>query len=86
MMTIKDLREILIHFTESKYNDYEVRLWDYQNQRELSWGPSHSLSHPDREITFPVTVEPVDGVDIDERLKKIVKEFKEKGGENVSEK
>lgn len=83
-MKVKDIREIFVHFTDKKYDNYEVRLWDYQNQRELSWGPSYSLSHPDKEISFPVTAEPVDGVDIDERLKKIVKEFKEKGGENVS--
>ena len=83
-MTIRDLREILIHFTDRKYDDYKVVLWDFQNQRELDWGGSHGLSHPEKRLTFPVSAEPVDGVDIEARLKKIVEEHnKLKGEEDV---
>lgn len=53
-MTIKDLREILIHFQERKYDNYKVELWDYENQRELDWGGMYALSHPDKKLTFSV--------------------------------
>ena len=59
-MTIKDLREILIHFQERKYDDYKVELWDYKNQRELDWGGMHALSHPDKKLVFPVHYEEKD--------------------------
>ena len=72
MMTIKDLREILIHFQDNKYDDYEVVLWDYNHQQKLQWGGMHGLSHPNKELTFPVNVTPVDGVTIDERIKKLM--------------
>lgn len=75
MMTIKDLREILIHFEDRKYDDYEVVLWDYNHQEKLQWGGMHGLSHPDKELTFPVTVSPVDGVTVDERIKKVIGEY-----------
>lgn len=72
MMTIKDLREILIHFQDNEYDDYEVVLWDYNHQQKLQWGGMHGLSHPNKELTFPVNVTPVDGVTIDERIKKLM--------------
>lgn len=72
MMTIKDLRDILIHFQDSKYDDYEIVLWDYNHQQKLQWGGMHGLSHPNKELTFPVNVTPVDGVTIDERIKKLM--------------
>lgn len=72
MMTIKDLREILIHFQDNKYDDYEIVLWDYNHQQKLQWGGMHGLSHPNKELTFPVNVTPVDGVTIDERIKKLM--------------
>ena len=75
MMTIKDLREILIHFEDRKYDDYEVVLWDYNHQEKLQWGGMHGLSHPDKELTFTVTVSPVDGVTVDERIKKVIGEY-----------
>lgn len=72
MMTIKDLRDILIHFQDSEYDDYEIVLWDYNHQQKLQWGGMHGLSHPNKELTFPVNVTPVDGVTIDERIKKLM--------------
>lgn len=71
MMTIRDLREILIHFEDREYNDYEVVLWDYNHQQKLDWGGMYSLSHPDKELSFPVEVPPVDGITVFERLKKL---------------
>lgn len=70
-MTIKDLREILIHFQDRKYDDYEVVLWDYNHQQELVWGGMHSLSHPNKQLSFPVEVPPVDGITVFERLKQL---------------
>lgn len=70
-MTIKDLREILVHFQDHKYDEYEVELWDYNHQQNLGWGPSFALSHPEKRLTFPVDVKDVDGVTIMERLKKM---------------
>lgn len=68
-MTIKDLREILVHFRDKEYNDYEVVLWDYNQQQPLEWGGSYSFSKPQKRLCFPVTVTPVDGITIFERLK-----------------
>lgn len=78
MMTIKDLRDILVHFEDRKYDNYEVILWDYNHQEKLGWGGGYSLSHPDNKLCFPVTVTPIDGVTIDERLKKLVGTLNEK--------
>ena len=69
MMTVRDLKDILIHFEDRKFDDYEVILWDYNHQQELKWGGMFSLSHPDKAIVFPVEVTPVDGITIMERLK-----------------
>lgn len=69
MMTIKDLKDLLIHFNDRKYDDYEVILWDYNHQQKLDWGGMHSLSHPDKTLSFAVEVPPVDGITVFERLK-----------------
>ena len=74
-MKIKELREILIHFTKPEYDDFEVLLWDYNNQRVIEWPEGmYALSKPDKRLTFPVKVEPVDGETIDERLKRMMDE------------
>lgn len=78
-MTIKDLREVLVHFQDRKYDDYEVILWDYNHQQKLGWGPSHALSHPDKVLTFPVTVEPADGITIEKRLKSLKEKLESDG-------
>lgn len=80
MMTIRDLREILLHFEDRKYNDYEVILWDYNQQQALDWGGSYSLSHPNKTLCFPVEVTPVDGITIFERLKQFENVQKENNG------
>jgi hypothetical protein len=71
MVTIKDLREILIHFQDRKYDDYEVVLWDYNHQQKLDWGGCYGLSHPDKQLSFAVEVPPVDGITVFERLKQL---------------
>ena len=77
-MTIKDLKEILIHFQDHKYDDYKVILWDYNHQQECDWNVSHALSHPDKELIFPITVKDVDGKTIDDRLREIIGDFNKK--------
>ena len=71
MMTIKDLREILIHFEDRQYDDFEVAFWDYNHQQKLNWAGGYSLSKPHKALTLPVEVPPVDGVTIFERLKQL---------------
>lgn len=70
-MTIRDLKDLLIHFNDRKYDDYEVVLWDYNHQQKLDWGGMHSLSHPDKTLSFAVEVPPVDGITVFERLKQL---------------
>ena len=55
-MTIKDLREILIHFQDREYDNFEVKLWDYKNQREFDWGGSYGFSKPDKKLSFPIWI------------------------------
>ena len=76
-MTVKDLREILIHFQDRKYDDYKVILWDYNHQQELDWGGCHSLSKPEKTLSFAVEVPPVDGITVFERLKQLQNEQEE---------
>ena len=71
-MTVKELKDILIHFQDTKYDDYNVILWDYNHQQELQWGGMHGLSHPNKTLTFPVNVPPVDGETVMEKLKKLI--------------
>ncbi len=78
MMTIKDLRDILIHFTDRKYDDYEVTLWDYNHQQDCDWGGGYSLSHPDKRLVFPITVNDVNEETITDRIKKVMDDLKNK--------
>lgn len=77
MMTIKDLKDILVHFEDKKYDNYKVVLWDYNHQQELDWGGTYNFSNPNKELIFAVGVTPVDGVTIFERLKQLLNEKKE---------
>ena len=74
MMTIKDLREILKHYEDSKYDDWEVSLWDYNQQQELEWGGTYASSKPDKKLQFPVRVVIAGQDEIFERIQKILKE------------
>lgn len=77
-MKIKDLCEILKHYEGREYDDWEIELWDYNNQREVKWtGGTYASSKTDKKISFPVTVEPVDGKTIDERIAELYKNIKE---------
>ena len=76
MMTIKDLKDILIHFTESKYDDFEVVLWDYNHQQDAEWGGMYSLHKPDKKLIFPIGVKNVDEITLNERIKKLMEENK----------
>lgn len=74
-MKIKDIKEILKHYDGSEYDDWELSLWDYNNQREIKWdGGSYASSKETKSITFPVNVPPFDGVSLTERLKAIIEE------------
>lgn len=75
-MTIKDLREILIHYEDSKYDDWKVVLWDYNQQQELEWGGTYASSNPDKELTFPVKVQIKGQEEIFDKIKKIMNERK----------
>ena len=76
-MKIKELKEILKHYEDGEYDDWEIKLWDYNNQRELVWnGGSYAASKPEKYISFPIKVDPVDGVTIEERVKKLYNEIK----------
>lgn len=82
-VTIKDLREILKHFTDYEYDDWKVCLWDFNNQREVEMVPGmHSVSRPDKQISFPVRVEPIDGEEIDRRLARMIKEVQNSNNNN----
>ena len=84
-MTVKFLREVLKHYEDKEYDDWNIALFDYNNQRSLEvLDGTYASSKESKIISFPVKVEPVDGVAIDERLKKILKEVKE-GTEKVKE-
>lgn len=71
-MTIRELREIIVHFQDREYDDYDVTLFDYNGQQDLKWGGSYAFSKTDKRLVFPVSVPPVDGITIEERLKKII--------------
>ena len=70
-MTLRDIKDFIAVFEDSECDDYEIILWDYNHQQKLKTGGGYSLSHPDKEITIPVDVPPVDGVTIFERLKQL---------------
>ena len=76
-MTVKFLREVLKHYQDSKYDDWEVNLFDYNNQRDLHVNDGmYSSSKETKSITFTVEVEPVDGETIDERVKRLMEKNK----------
>lgn len=52
-MTIKDLKNVLVHFQDRKYDDYEVVFWDSSRQLRMD-ATFTGLSHPDKEISFNV--------------------------------
>lgn len=70
-MTIKDLKDILVHFNDRKYDGYEVVLWDYNHQQKLGWEGMYALSHPEKKLSLVVEVPPVDGITVFERLKQL---------------
>lgn len=77
-MTVKFLREVLKHYEDKEYDDWKIELFDYNNQRSLEvLDGTYASSKESKIISFPVKVEPVDGVTIDERLKALLKEIKE---------
>lgn len=78
-MTIKELKDILIHYEGREYNDWEIKLFDYNNQREIEWnGGAYASSRETKSITFPVELEPIDGEGINSRLKRLMKEIAER--------
>ena len=75
-MTIKALRDILIHYQGSEYDDWKVNLFDYNNQRDIKWNEGmYSSSKNDKVLTFPIEMEPIDGVEINRRIEKVMLDF-----------
>lgn len=54
-MKIKELKDLMMHFEDPKYDDYEVVFWDYARQKRMD-GHFGGLSHPDKEISIPIAV------------------------------
>lgn len=52
-MKVKDLRDVMIHFQDRKYDKYEVVFWDSVRQKRME-GAFTGLSHPDQEISINV--------------------------------
>ena len=75
-MTIKYLREILKHYEGHEYDDWQITLWDYNNQRYVKWEEGMYAASKDKYINFPVEVPPFDGESLDERLKRLIEESK----------
>ena len=75
-MKLRFIKELMKHYGGHEYDDWDIEFWDYNNQRAINVSEGmYSSSKPDKKIVFPVTVEPVDGITIDERLKKFVEEY-----------
>ena len=75
-MKLKFVKELMKHYDGHEYDDWDLEFWDYNNQRAIKVDEGmYSSSNPDKKIVFPVSVEPVDGITIDERLKKFVEEY-----------
>ena len=86
-MKIKDIKELLKHYGGEEYDDWDIVLWDYNNQRELKWlGGTFASSKPDKHICFSVEVEPVDGKTIDQRIKELYKNLNNKEDARSNEK
>lgn len=77
-MTIGQLKDLILPIDDA-YDDFKVILWDYNHQRELEWGGSHSFSKPEKTLCFPVCVTTEDGVNIFDRLKEFCKKQQEDG-------
>lgn len=52
-MTVKDLKDVMIHFEDRKYDKYKVVFWDASRQITMD-ATFTGLSHPDKEISFLV--------------------------------
>lgn len=52
-MKVKELKELVKMFQESRYDDYEVVFWDYARQKRMD-GHFGGLSHPEKEISIPI--------------------------------
>lgn len=53
-MKLKELKDLMKHFEDSSYDEYELVFWDYMRQQKMD-GHFGGLSHPDKEITIPIT-------------------------------
>ena len=52
--TIKDLKDVLIHFQDQKYDDWSAIFWDPLRQMKMK-AVFTGLSNPDKEISFMVS-------------------------------
>lgn len=53
-MTVRELNDVMIHWQDSKYRDYEIAVWDWRRQKEMNLVFT-GCSHPEREVNFNVT-------------------------------
>lgn len=73
-MTIKFLREVLKHYEDREYDDWNVVLFDYNNQRNLIvLDGTYAASKDSKTLSFPVLAPPVDGITIDKRVDAMLK-------------
>ena len=52
-MEVKELKDVMIHFKDRKYDNYRVVFWDASRQTSMD-ATYTGLSHPDKEISFNV--------------------------------
>ena len=53
-MTVRELNDVMVHWQDSKYRDYEIAVWDWRRQKEMNLVFT-GCSHPEREVNFNVT-------------------------------
>ena len=46
-MKVKELKDVMIHFKDRKYDDYKVVFWDASRQTSMD-ATYAGLSHPDK--------------------------------------
>lgn len=54
-MKLRELKDLIKHFEDRKYDDYDLFFWDYMRQQKMD-GHFGSLSHPEKELIIPIAV------------------------------
>lgn len=53
-MKVRDLNDVMVHWQDFKYRDYNVEVWDWRRQRKMDLVFT-GASHPEKSIYFNVT-------------------------------